>query len=516
MLNMMQRKVLFCGTHPYQFNGYSKVVYELSKELAKYDDIKLHIWGFQNFYNLEDHIKERELPSNVEIYDAFKNEEPKNKGFGEKNFCDYVKELSPDIVIVYNDLIVISTLLKNISEIEDRKFKVIPYIDIVYRNEKQALIDFICSNSDGGIAFTDYWKQCLVEQKFTKPLWIVEHGFNRNQYFPIPKHVARKYFDLNQDDFIILNLNRNQPRKRWDHCIMAYVKFISKHIGEKIKLLVMTSIEGSWNLAELLKYEGLKYGLSVEELKNHFIFIQNPQKLRDYDINVMYNAADIGFNTCDGEGFGLCNFEQAGVGVPQIVPYVGGFKDFFNENNSIMVKPVTSIYGDTAKDAVGGEMELCSIDDYVTALEKYYSDRELIVSHGKQARLDVVKYTWGEKAKKFHEAIIESTKDLYPDIKESFSIMDDINKMLSINDEKDTALYAEEPEQEQEDIKTNVVKGAEEDDTDIDIDSLIEEKLKRNSKPLAAPTSVSDNQIENMSQNELIALQKKIANLLNK
>ena len=79
----MQRKVLLCGIHPYQFNGYSKVVYELSKELAKYDDIKLYIWGFQNFYSDKDH-KERELPSNVEIYDAYKHEEPKNKGFGEE------------------------------------------------------------------------------------------------------------------------------------------------------------------------------------------------------------------------------------------------------------------------------------------------------------------------------------------------------------------------------------------------------------------------------------------------
>ena len=323
---------------------------------------------------------------------------------------------------------------------------------------------------------------------------------------------------MNQDDFIILNLNRNQPRKRWDHCIMAYVKFISKHIGEKIKLLVMTTIEGSWNIAELLKYEGLKYGLTVEQLKNHFIFIQNPQKLRDYDINIMYNAANIGFNTCDGEGFGLCNFEQAGVGVPQVVPEVGGFRDFFNENNSIMVKPVISIYGDTAKDAVGGEMELCSIDDYVSALERYYGDRDLIISHGKQARLDVVKYTWEDKAKKFHEAIIESTKDLYPDVKESSDIMNDINKILSINDKEKEALYMEEKESDKLDSKVEIDEVDDNDndnDEDIDIDHLIEEKLKKNAKPLT-PTPVSENQIKNISENELITLQKKIAKLLNK
>ena len=527
----MKRKVLFCGTHPYQFNGYSKVVYELSKELAKYDDIKLYIWGFQNFYDVKDHVKERELPDTVEIYDAYKNEEPKNKGFGEKLFCDYVKQLSPDIVIVYNDLIVITTLLKNLGTIQDRKFKIVPYIDIVYKNEKQGLIDFICSNSDGGIAFTEYWKECLIEQNFSKKLWTVEHGFNRNQYFPVPKHVARKYFELNQDDFIILNLNRNQPRKRWDHCIMAYVKFVSKHIGEKVKLLVMTSVEGAWNLIELLNFEGKRYGLSMQQLKSHFIFIQNPQKLRDFDINIMYNAADIGFNTCDGEGFGLCNFEQAGVGVPQVVPFIGGFRDFFNDNNSICLKPITSIYGDGAKDAVGGEMELCAIDDYVMALEKYYTNVELRKQHGKQARADIIKYNWVDKAKKFHQAIIEATNDLYPPQETTTSIMDNINKLLSIdkNNEKDL-LYSETKSEELviteiediKEIKKDETKKDEtdndDDDDDIDIDALIEEKLKinDNKKKDMKDDVRSTTDVESMTKDELVILQKKIATLLNK
>jgi hypothetical protein len=31
---------------------------------------------------------------------------------------------------------------------------------------------------------------------------------------------------------------------------------------------------------------------------------------RDEDINMFYNAANVGINTADGEGWGLCNFEQ--------------------------------------------------------------------------------------------------------------------------------------------------------------------------------------------------------------
>lgn len=32
--------------------------------------------------------------------------------------------------------------------------------------------------------------------------------------------------------------------------------------------------------------------------------------MNDFDINVLYNVADVGINSADGEGFGLCNFEQ--------------------------------------------------------------------------------------------------------------------------------------------------------------------------------------------------------------
>ena len=504
-----KRKVLLCGTHPQQFNGYSKVVFELSRELCKFEDIQLYVYGFQNFYEDADHMKERQLPESVEIYDPYKNEDPKNKGFGEKLINDYIMKTSPDIVIVYNDLIVISSLMKNMLLIPDRKFKIVPYIDIVYKNETQHLINYIHENCDGGIAFTEYWKKCLLDQCFTKKLWTLEHAFNRNQYYPIPKHVARKYFELGQDDFIIMNLNRNQPRKRWDTCIKAYVKFVSRHRADNIKLLVMTSVKGSWDLIELMKFESKKYGMSVLDLKSKLTFIQNPQKMSDQEINIMYNAADIGWNTCDGEGFGLCNFEQAGVGVPQVVPNIGGFKDFFNSENSILVDPVIEIHGDTTKDACGGDQELCLVDDFVRGLEAYYTDVELRKRHGVQCRKDILKYTWKEKAAKLRNTILESTEDLFS-TDTSQDLMQSINQMMITEESSDNSTEEE----------------------DIDIDKLINDKLIKEGKlkvakpevkenppkPINKTTEPEDNKDDDlykMSPKQLLELQKKIDKVLN-
>jgi hypothetical protein len=107
-------KVVLCGTHPSQYNGYSKVVFELANYIGKTGFIDLHIFGFQNFYDGVDHRMERALPSTVKIYDAFANEDPKAKGFGEANVVSYLLEVNPDIVIIYNDLIIVNTFLEKI------------------------------------------------------------------------------------------------------------------------------------------------------------------------------------------------------------------------------------------------------------------------------------------------------------------------------------------------------------------------------------------------------------------
>jgi glycosyltransferase involved in cell wall biosynthesis len=513
------RRVLFCGTHPEQFNGYSKVVFELCNELSKFEDIKIFIYGFQNFYKDIEHARERKLSENVEIYDAWLHEKPKNKGFGENEFLNYVKETSPDIVIIYNDLVVISTLMKLLNEIPERQFKIIPYIDLVYKNENNNILRAINDNCDGAIAFSHHWKNVLINEDFNKPLWVLEHGFNKSQYFPIPKIIARKYFEISPDSFIILNLNRNQPRKRWDHCLMAYIKFISNHLDDNIKLLVLTSLSGGWNLADIMKSEAKKYNLTLENIKRFFIFIENPQKLSDYDINIMYNVADIGFNTCDGEGFGLCNFEQAAVGVPQIIPHVGGFLDFFDENNSIPIKPKMSIHYDNSKDGVGGEAELCMCDDYVDALEKYYNNRELIQIHGENARNRIIQnYEWKKKAAHLKEIIQESTKDLFPEAE--IDILSQINEYITI---KDTI----------EDTNIDTIKDTIEDtniDTNIDIEKMIEERINENnsktineiesSKKQEPQLVITNNEfinsVETMSVDDLFILQTRIKNILSK
>jgi glycosyltransferase involved in cell wall biosynthesis len=401
-------RVLFFGTHPNCFNGYCLITYNLAKELAKRKDIELSIYGFQNFYAHGEHMKERELPPNVYIYDAFANENPKQMGFGFDQVTDFVTINKPDVCIVYNDMVVVSNVLNKLKEVKNKNFKIIVYIDQVYLYQKQEYVAKLNEEADYVLCFTPYWESIARDIGITKPTGYLQHGFDKMVNYPVPKELARQHFGLKKEDFIILNLNRNQPRKRWDICLQAFAEVVSRHIEEPIKLLIATSLNGAWNLMEVYERELKKRGLTLEDGRKHIILIDNPQQLTDEDINILYNVADIGINTCDGEGFGLCNFQQAAIGIPQIVPYIGGFKDFFDKEKACIIEPKYTLYIETSRDGVGGESELCDWRDFAESLDYLYCNPEECKNIGTNARKHILEnYKWSDLADKCYKIIKE-------------------------------------------------------------------------------------------------------------
>lgn len=401
-------KVLFFATNVKQYNGYSYAIYELARQLAKKDDIELTLYGFQNFYKNQNHV--RDLPPNVYEYDAYANEEPKQAGFGFDQVTEFVTINQPDLCIIYNDMVVVSNVMDKLYKVPNKNFKIMVYIDQVYLHQKKEYINLLNSKADFVLAFTKYWEECAINQGITLPTDYLQHGFNPMVHYPVPKHLARQFYNLKQNDFIILNLNRNQPRKRWDICLQAFAEIVKRHKHEPVKLLIATAVQGAWNLLEVYERELNKRGLTLEEGMQHLILIDNPQQLTDEEVNILYNLADLGINTCDGEGFGLCNFQQAAIGIPQVVPAIGGFLDFFDNSVATMIKPVLHLYIDTSRDGVGGESQLCDYKDFVEGLDAYITNPSLMAEHGKKARAKILKeYDWKDLGDKLHGLILKVT-----------------------------------------------------------------------------------------------------------
>lgn len=412
---MAPTRLVVFGTHPKQFNGYSKVVYEIAKEVgARHKDIELHIFGFQHFHNHPHH--RNDVPASVTVFDAFAAEEPKQAGFGASVAKAYVERIRPDVCVVFNDLMVLTSILNELKDASNRReFKVIAYIDQVYLCQRKDLLELVNQQADAAIAFTPKWRECILWQGLRLPCSVLPHGLNPRTYFPVPRKLARRFYGLPESDFLVLNLNRNQPRKRWDTCLQAFAEVVARLPDAPIKLVVGTELTGAWNLKDVFERELRKRGVPVEKGMQRLVVPGHPQMLTDDETNVLYNVADIGINTCDGEGFGLCNFEQAAIGIPQIVPRVGGFMHTLDDACATLVDPVMTIYSDSSRDGVGGEAELTPPGPYADAIIAYYLDPALRARHGAAARAAILqRFMWSDVADTFRDIVAAARADAAP------------------------------------------------------------------------------------------------------
>jgi glycosyltransferase involved in cell wall biosynthesis len=189
---------------------------------------------------------------------------------------------------------------------------------------------------------------------------------------------------------------------------MAFVELLVKYPTKPIHLLCICDRgeKGGWWLFELFARELTLRGVSIEQYATRLIITAQNMSFKDEEINMFYNAADVGISTADGEGWGLCQFEQMGVGVPQVVPDIGGFKEFCNPENSVMVKPSVRYYVPNAFSPVGGEAHACDPHSVCLAMEEYLLNTSKKDQHGKAAKEKVLSYTWEKSC----EALIRRLK----------------------------------------------------------------------------------------------------------
>ena len=391
-------RFMLVSTHAQQFTGYSKVSHCILEQLAKQPWLDLTHFGFQRHPQTPPNF--RPYPSNVSVLDAATLESPPQQGFGYQALVDTIRKKQPQVVMIYNDMAVVTRFLEEIRKSGiQRNFKLWIYCDQVYDCQLQGMIDILNRDADRVFAFTTYWKKQLKDQGVTRPLSVLGHGFDPRVFYTLPRELARKSLKLPDDAFVIMSLNRNQPRKRQDIMIMAFVELLVKYPNRPILLLCICDKgeKGGWWLFEIFVRELKKRGVPIEQFGNRLMISSQDMVFKDEDINVLYNIADVGISTAEGEGWGLCTFEQMGVGIPQVVPDIGGYKEFCREDNSVPVKPKYSYYLPSVYSPVGGEAHVCDPHDVCLAMEEYLNDSSKKARHGAKAKETVLGYTW-EKA----------------------------------------------------------------------------------------------------------------------
>ena len=407
-------KFLLVSTHCHQYTGYSKVSYGLIRQLAKLPWLSLTHYGFQKFPEQKFAEGFRVYPSNVHVIDAAANEKPFEQGFGFKQLPDVIKSVAPDIVMIYNDMSIVGKFIVDIDKSNiPKSFKLWVYCDQVYNTQLQGYLDMLNLKAERIFAFTNGWKKCLKDQGITRPIDVILHGFESDVYKQLPRNEIRKKLKIPEEAFVYLNVNRNQPRKRYDILIMAFAELVVKYPTKPVFMMCICDKgeKGGWWIFELYQRELKLRGVNIEMFANRLMLSSQDMIFTDDDINVFYNLADAGVNSADGEGWGLCNFEQMGLGVPQVVPNIGGFKEFCKAENSVLVEAKHKYYLPMVYSPVGGEAWAMEPSDLCIGMEEYLLDSEKLKKHGEAARATVLGYTWERAAEPLVRRLRQERED---------------------------------------------------------------------------------------------------------
>ncbi len=373
-------RILFFANYPDQPIGYSKVAHALSHWLAA--QAELHYFGIGN--REEGRCRDRGIPCNANTHmidvAALAQAQAKDT-YGMDILLETVERLQPDVFLIYNDIIVtcraFNALLPYRQTHPHTRF--ISYIDLVYPFEKFELVRHLDRNTDAILAFSECWRANLLEMGVpAQKIHVMPHGFSATLFWPLAATAAKAALGFAEDAFVILNANRNTYRKAQDIAIRAFIQFLVRENWDpRIYMFLHCALDttSGYAILDLLEVEAVRAGVNVDLVKDRIkTFSPRNGGVQDSDMNLVYNAADVGLNTCMGEGFGLCQLEHAALGRPQIASRVGALADIFAEGGAILVEPRVWVRAANCQDEHSGDLGICAAEDFAEAMSTYFRD----------------------------------------------------------------------------------------------------------------------------------------------
>lgn len=173
-----------------------------------------------------------------------------------------------------------------------------------------------------GVSHANFWTEFALAEAvkggYKGSATVIPLGVDLQTYYPMNKTEARTRRGFTAqylDKFIVGNVNRNQPRKRWDLTIRYFAEWIRRGGIDDAYLMLHAAPTGDMDIdvVQLVKYYGIQERVIV--IENAIFEGVSEQSMRE-----TYNCFDVAMSTTQGEGFGLTVLEAMACGVPCIVP----------------------------------------------------------------------------------------------------------------------------------------------------------------------------------------------------
>ena len=379
-------KLLWCGDIV-AMTGFSRVTENVISRLK--DDFEILVLG-NNWWG-----------DPTPLQDAYKMYPSSNRHqtapFGEQRIREIVEREQPDVVFTINDMWIINEQYRQIQDLHKQgKFKFVGYAPMDSYGWIGCL-DETANDWDAIISYTEFGAHEFVKGGIYKPIAVIPHGVTPGQFYPMDRNECRRKLGLKEDIFIVFNGNRNQFRKRQDITIKAFAKFAVNKPEAQLYLHMGLKDQG-WDLMGVFAREMSKVGLDPNGRIIMTTQSDGPPNVSVEMLNTIYNACDVGVNTCKGEGWGLVNFEHAACGVPQVVPDHTSCKEIFEGYGELIRCDHVDVDTNYAR-----EMPCPSSDHLAEILEDLYHDRTYREHVGERCRERVMdtQFSWDTVASQF-------------------------------------------------------------------------------------------------------------------
>jgi glycosyltransferase involved in cell wall biosynthesis len=340
--------------------GFARVTHNVIERLK--DEYEIVVLGC-NWHGDPDPMQER-----FKIYPA--SNRFQQAPFGEDRIREVVEIEKPDIVFTINDCWIINEQYKRIADLHQKMgFKFVGYMPMDSYNWVGCLNE-TANNWDAIVSYTEFGAHEFIKGGIQKPITVIPHGVTAGQFKPGDKVEARKKLGLKEDAFIVMNANRNQFRKRIDITIDAFARFAVDKPDAMLYLHMGLKDQG-WDVMQVFGREMHKQGLDPNGRIIMTGNTQNPPSVPVEMLETIYQCADVGVNTCKGEGWGLVNFEHAACRVAQVVPNHTSCKEIFEGYGKLIRCDHVDVDTNFAR-----EMPCPSAEHLAEILTELYEDRE--------------------------------------------------------------------------------------------------------------------------------------------
>lgn len=291
--------------------------------------------------------------------------------------CDVVK---PDVIVLQNDgwniPMYVNQLRRKLSngEYAFPDYAALPIVAIVAVDGKNFQGKWL-----DGVALAIFWTQFALDEAreggHKGTAVVIPLGVDLGVYHPMDRDEVRKKRlpestkdHRIRDAFIVGNVNRNQPRKRWDLMVKYFAKWITSRGIRDAYLYLHTAPTGDMgcDIRQLAGYYGIVDRIALVTPEIWY-------GITEQEVAETYNCFDVNASTTQGEGFGLTTLEAMACGVPCVVPEWSALGEWAKDA-AILVPCSTTIIGPPYVNVIGS---VADQEEFILALDVLYRDKNM-------------------------------------------------------------------------------------------------------------------------------------------